>query len=53
LKDQDRLRTILFSATDVEAIEEKMLQLKAMHPACEFVIDGKPYYFDESYYSPG
>ena len=36
----------MFSATDVEAIKEKMLQLKAMHPGCEFGIDGKPYYFD-------
>lgn len=40
------LRTILFSAEDVVAINEKMLQLKVMHPACEFIIDGKPYYFD-------
>jgi hypothetical protein len=47
LKDQYQLKTILFSATDVEAIKEKMLQLKGMHASCEFVIDGKPYYFDE------
>jgi len=40
------LKTLLFSADDVEAIKEKMLQLKTMHPACEFVIDGKPYYFN-------
>ena len=40
------LRTILFSAEDVQGIKEKMMQLKALHPACEFVIDGKPYYFD-------
>jgi hypothetical protein len=46
LTDQQQLKKILFSATDVEAIKEKMLQLKAMHPVCEFVIDGKPYYFD-------
>jgi len=46
LKDQRQLKTILFSATDVNAIKEKLLQLKAMHPACELVIDGKPYYFD-------
>jgi len=30
----------------VEAIKEKLLQLKAIHPGCELVIDGKPYYFD-------
>ena len=46
LKDQQNLKTILFSANDVEAINEKMLLLKAMHPGCEFVINGKPYYFD-------
>ena len=46
LKDQHQLRTILFSEIDVEAIKEKMLQLKAMHPTCEFVIDGKPFYFE-------
>ena len=40
------LKKILFSADDVEAIKEKMLQLKTMHPICEFVIDGKPYYFN-------
>lgn len=46
LKDQQHLKTILFSADDVEAIKEKLLQLKAMQPNCELVIDGKPYYFD-------
>lgn len=40
------LKTLLFSADDVEAIRQKLLQLKSMHPACEFIIDGKPYYFD-------
>jgi hypothetical protein len=47
LQDQHQLKTILFSAADVEAIKEKLMQLKDMHPGCEFVIDGKPYYFDE------
>lgn len=46
LTDQQHLKKILFSSTDVEAIKEKMLQLKAMHPGCEFVIDGKPCNFD-------
>lgn len=46
LTDQHQLRTILFSADDVEAIKEKMLELKAMHPGCEFVIDGKLYEFE-------
>ena len=40
------LRTLLFSADDVEAIKDKMMKLKVMHPSCEFVIDSKPYYFD-------
>jgi hypothetical protein len=47
LKDQHGLKTILFSADDVEAIKEKMLQLKVMHPGCEFIIDGKTWYFEE------
>ncbi len=40
------LKRIFFSADDIEGNKEKLLQLKAMHPACEFVIDGKPYYCD-------
>lgn len=40
------LKKILFSADDAEAIKEKMLQLKAMLPDCDFVINSKPYYFD-------
>lgn len=40
------LKTILFSADDVDPIKEKMLQLKTTHSACEFVVDGKPYYFE-------
>jgi len=46
LQSLSNLKKLLFSADDVEAIKEKMLQVKSMHPACEFVIDGKPYYFD-------
>ena len=44
LNDLNNLKKILFSAADVEAIKEKLLQLKTIHPLCEFVIDGKPYY---------
>ena len=40
------LKKILFSADDVEAIKEKMLQLKTMLPGCDFVINSKPYYFN-------
>ena len=40
------LKKILFSADDVVAIKEKMLQLKTMLTACDFVINSKPYYFD-------
>ncbi len=40
------VKTLLFSADDVEAIKEKLLQLKTMHPGCEFIIDGRPYYVD-------
>lgn len=47
LKNQHQLKTVLFSADDLEAIKDKMLQLKAMHPGCEFIIDGKTYYFED------
>jgi hypothetical protein len=47
LKDLHQLKTLLFSADDVDAIKEKMLQLRAMHPGCEFIIDGKTYYFED------
>lgn len=40
------LNKVLFSADDVKATKEKMLQLKAMHPNCEFIIDGTSYHFD-------
>lgn len=59
LNGQQQLKTILFSADDVEAIKDKMLQLKTMHPGCEFIIDGKVYYFEGEKdtfgdgYSPG
>ncbi len=46
LKDQLQLKTILFSAADIESIREKMLKLKQMHPHCEFIIDGKTYQTD-------
>ena len=36
----------MFSADDVAAIKEKLLQLKTMLPHCEIVINSKPYYFD-------
>ena len=46
LNNLTHLKTLFFSADDVEASKDKMMQLKVMHPNCEFVIDGKPYYFD-------
>jgi hypothetical protein len=36
----------MFSADDVAAIKEKLLQLKTMLPHCEFVINAKPYFFN-------
>lgn len=41
------LKELLFSADDVEGIKEKMLLLRAMLPGCEFVVNSKPYYFNE------
>ena len=46
LKDQHLLKTLMFSADNVEAIKAKLLQLKTMHPQCEFVINSKPYSFN-------
>jgi len=40
------LKTLMFSADDVVAIKEKLLQLKTMLPQCDLVIDAKPYYFN-------
>lgn len=40
------LKTLLFSADDVESITEKLLQLKIMLPHCDLVIDSIPYYFN-------
>lgn len=40
------LKTLMFSADDVPAIKYKLLQLKGILPQCEFVIDGKTYYFN-------
>jgi hypothetical protein len=46
LNQLTRLKKILFSADDADAIKEKMLQLKTILPGCDFVINSKPYYFD-------
>ena len=40
------LKTLMFSADDVDAIKEKMIRLKTMLPQCDLVINSKPYYFD-------
>ncbi|MBK8519417.1 MAG: hypothetical protein IPL54_00575 [Chitinophagaceae bacterium] len=40
------LKTLMFSAEDVDTIKEKLLQLKNLLPQCDFVINSKPYYFD-------
>ena len=41
------LTILMFSDDGKEDIKAKMLQLKAMLPGCKFVINSKPYYFDE------
>ncbi|MEO6252016.1 MAG: DUF6678 family protein [Ferruginibacter sp.] len=46
LENLSNLKTLMFSAADVEAIQEKLIQLKAMLPHCDLVIDSKPYYFN-------
>jgi hypothetical protein len=41
------LQKIIFSADDVDAIKDKMLQLRAMLPNCEFLVNSKPYEFED------
>ncbi|MET0464904.1 MAG: hypothetical protein ABW007_17200 [Chitinophagaceae bacterium] len=41
------LKTLMFSNDAQEDLGQKMLQLRALMPACEFVIDAKRYYFNE------
>jgi hypothetical protein len=41
------MKTLMFSNDANEDLREKLLQLRSIMPACEFVIDAKPYYFDE------
>ncbi len=44
LKDLSNLKTLMFSADDVVAIKDKLVQLKLLLPGCELVINSKPYY---------
>jgi hypothetical protein len=46
LSNLTNLKTLMFSADDIGAIKEKLIQLKIMLPQCDLVIDSKPYYFD-------
>ncbi len=46
LHDLLNLKTLMFSADDIEVIKEKLLQLKTMLPLCDLVINSKPYYFN-------
>lgn len=47
LSDLSKLKELMFSTDDVESIKDKMLQLKALLPGCEFTVNSKPYYFNE------
>jgi hypothetical protein len=44
------LKRLMFSEENVDAITDKMLQLKAMLPGCEFIINSRPYQFEEKEY---
>lgn len=46
LSNLSNLKTLMFSANDVVAIKDKLLQLKIMLPQCELVINSKPYLFN-------
>ncbi len=47
LTGHPNMKTLMFSNDTGEDLREKMLQLKAIMPGCEFIIDAKRYYFDE------
>lgn len=42
------LKKIIFTADDIDDLKDKMLQLKAMLPNCEFLPNSKPYEFDDN-----
>ncbi|HSC54288.1 MAG TPA: hypothetical protein VLC98_11720 [Phnomibacter sp.] len=47
LTNLQALRTLLFTADDAESIREEILQLHALLPQCELVVNSKPQYFEE------
>lgn len=46
LNNLSNLKTLLFSAEDVQSIKEKLLQLKTILPQCEMVINSKPHFIN-------
>ena len=46
LDKQPGLKTLLFAHDENEPEKEKMLQLRELMPDCEFIINGKTYYFE-------
>jgi len=49
LNNLPNLKQLMFSEENVESIKEKMLQLKALLPDCEFTVNSKPWHFDEAF----
>jgi len=49
LNNLPNLKQLMFSEENVESIKEKMLQLKALLPGCEFTVNSKPWHFDEAF----
>ena len=46
LNNLSNLKTLMFSADDIESIKGKLLQLKTILLHCELVINSKPYFLD-------
>lgn len=46
LNNLKALRTLLFSANDIDSIHTKILQLHQLLPECELVINSTPQYFE-------
>lgn len=47
LNNLGQLKTLLFSSSETDKLEEKMLQLKKHLPACDLVVNSKPWIFED------
>jgi len=43
-----KLKTLMFSAAEIEDIKEKILQLRTLLPGCDFVVNSNPWQFEKN-----